>query len=242
MTRPADPNNGPAVELTALARRYGAAYVLKNLNLSVARGRTLVLKGSNGAGKTTLLRVLSTRLRPSRGGGRVLGFDLVKDAPHIRRRVAYLSVFGGAYGALTARENLALAAKLYGHTPGLSEILEQVGLQDAQHKLVRTFSSGMKKRLGIARLLVADAELWLLDEPYAALDEPGRELIDTLLVGAKAQGKTVLVASHELERVSRFADRVLEVQGGTLHTAAATTAHLTARATTYPAPTETPRV
>jgi heme exporter protein A len=206
----------PAVELSGLARRYGAAYVLKNINLTVTPGRTLVLRGGNGAGKTTLLRVLSTRLRPSRGGGRVLGFDLVKEAHHIREHVAYLSVFGGAYGALTARENLALAAKLYGKRVGLDGYLEQVGLHNARNKLVRTFSSGMKKRLGVARLLLSDAELWLLDEPYAALDASGRELIDALLLCAKAGGKTVLMASHELERSARFADRILDVQGGTL--------------------------
>ena len=206
----------PAVELKGLARRYGAAYVLKNINLSVTPGRTLVLRGGNGAGKTTLLRVLSTRLRPSRGSGRVLGFDLVGEAHRVRERVAYLSVFGGTYGSLTARENLALAAKLYGKRAALDVYLEQVGLHDARDKLVRTFSSGMKKRLGVARLLLADADLWLLDEPYAALDASGRELIDALLLRAKASGKTVLMASHELERSARFADRILDVQGGTL--------------------------
>lgn len=209
--------NGPAIELEGLARRYGAAYVLKDVNLQVAPGRTLVLRGGNGAGKTTLLRVLSTRLRPSRGGGRVFGFDLVREAHRVRERVAYLSVFGGAYGALTAKENLALSARLYGQSVGkVDGLLEQVGLTDARDRLVRTFSSGMKKRLGIARVLLSNADLWLLDEPYAALDEEGQNLIDTLLVAAKADGKTVLMASHDLERSARFADRVLDVRGGTL--------------------------
>lgn len=206
----------PAIELVGLARRYGASYVLTNINLTVSPGRTLVLRGSNGAGKTTLLRVLSTRLRPSRGGGRVLGFDLVKEAHLVRERVAYLSVFGGSYGALSAHENLALAAKLYSKRPDVDGYLERVGLHGVRDKLVRTFSSGMKKRLGVARLLLSEAELWLLDEPYAALDESGRELIDSLLLTAKTGGKTVLLASHELERSARFADRILDVQGGTL--------------------------
>ena len=206
----------PAVELNGLARRYGAAYVLKNVNLSVSPGRTLMLRGGNGAGKTTLLRVLSTRLRPSRGGGSVLGFDLVREAHRVRERVAYLSVFGGAYGALTACENLVLAARLYGKDTDVGGYLEQVGLQSARDKLVRTFSSGMKKRLGVARVLLSGADLWLLDEPYAALDEAGRRLIDALLVTAKDEGKTVIMASHELERSARFADRILDVRSGTL--------------------------
>ncbi len=206
----------PAIELRGLARRYGAAYVLQDINLKVSPGRTLMLRGGNGAGKTTLLRVLSTRLRPSRGGGSVLGFDLVREAHRVRERVAYLSVFGGAYGALTARENLMLAAKLYGKDTDVEGYLEHVGLQHAQGKLVRTFSSGMKKRLGVARVLLSGADLWLLDEPYAALDEAGRRLIDALLEAAKVEGKTVVMASHELERSARFADRILDVQGGTL--------------------------
>lgn len=209
----------PAIELDDLSRRYGAAYVLRGVNLKVTPGRTVVLRGGNGAGKTTLLRVLSTRLRPSRGGGRVLGFDLVREGHRVREQVAYLSVFGGAYGALSARENLALAARLYGKRVDLDGYLAQVGLSAARDKLTRTFSSGMKKRLGIARLLLADTDLWLLDEPYTALDEDGRELIDALLVRAKTEGKTVVMASHELERSARFADRVLSLEGGVLSVA-----------------------
>ena len=205
-----------AIDLSDLARRYGAAYVLRGVSLQVTPGRTVVLRGGNGAGKTTLLRVLSTRLRPSRGGGRVLGFDLERESYHIRERVAYLSVFGGAYGALSARENLALAARLYGKQVEVDSYLERVGLLSVRNKLVRTFSSGMKKRLGIARLLLADADVWLLDEPYTALDEDGRELVDTLLIKAKTEGKTVVMASHELERSARFADRVLSLAGGVL--------------------------
>ena len=212
--------SAPAVELSGLARRYGAAYVLRDVNLNVAEGRTLVLRGGNGAGKTTLLRVLSTRLRPSRGGGRVFGFDLVREAHRVRERVAYLNVFGGAYGALTAKENLAFAARLYGQpVEKVDRLLEQVGLGVARDRLVRTFSSGMKKRLGVARVLLSNADLWLLDEPYAALDEEGQNLIDALLVRAKTDGKTVLMASHDLGRSARFADRVLDVRGGTLEVA-----------------------
>jgi len=212
----------PAVELRGLGRRYGASFVLLGVDLTVSAGKTLVLHGSNGAGKTTLLRVLSTKLRPSRGSGKVFGFDLLEEAHKVREHVGYLSVFGGAYGALTAGENLAFASRLYGKPQSraaLRERLEAVGLEGAQDKLVRSFSSGMKKRLGVAKLLLSNADLWLLDEPYAALDESGKELIDALLVDAKAQGKTVVMASHELDRSARFADRVLELRGGRLEPA-----------------------
>ena len=209
----------PALELSGLSRRYGAHFVLRDVNLRVSRGRVVVLRGGNGAGKTTLLRVLSTRLRPSRGGGRVFGFDLATQGHEIRKRVAYLNVLGGAYGTLTAQENLAFSATLYGKRLNREEVaarLEQVGLGNAQDKLVRTFSSGMKKRLGVARLLLADADLWLLDEPYAALDESGKTLIEDLVRDAKAEGRTVIMASHDLGRSRGLADSVLGLENGRL--------------------------
>ena len=192
------------------------------VNLEVSPGRTVVIAGSNGAGKTTLLKVLATRLRPSLGAARVFGFDLRRDGAEARRHLAYLSVLGGSYPTLTAMENLRLAASLYRHGPAevtraeLSGKLEAVGLLAESDKLVRSFSSGMKKRLGIARLLLSDADLWLLDEPYAALDEDGRRLVDDLVVSAKLQGRTVVMASHEVEHVGRFADGVLQLEGGRL--------------------------
>jgi heme exporter protein A len=208
-----------AVELYSLARRYGRNYVLKEINLTVSAGKTVILRGDNGAGKTTLLRVLSTRLKPSRGGGKVYGYDLVRQAEEVRRRVVYLPVFGGHYPMMSALENLQLAAKLSHQRIAVSELeaqLEQVGLLDARHKLVRTFSSGMKKRLMLARLRLSQAELWLLDEPYTALDEQGQGLVDELLRMAKAQGKTVIMASHELKRAGALGDSILEIAQGRL--------------------------
>ncbi|MBS3968420.1 MAG: heme ABC exporter ATP-binding protein CcmA [Truepera sp.] len=208
-----------AVELYSLARRYGRNYVLKEINLTVSAGKTVILRGDNGAGKTTLLRVLSTRLKPSRGGGKVYGYDLVRQADEVRQRVIYLPVFGGHYPMMSALENLQLAARLSQQRVAGAELetqLEQVGLLDVRHKLVRTFSSGMKKRLMLARLRLSQARLWLLDEPYTALDEQGQGLVDELLLSAKAQGKTVMMASHELKRAEALADSILAVAQGRL--------------------------
>jgi heme exporter protein A len=209
----------PAIELSSLARRYGWEFVLKDINLVVTTGKIVVLKGNNGTGKTTLLKVLSTRLRPSRGSGRIFGNDLVKQANEVRKSIAYLSVSGDSYPSLTAFENLKLAARLYNLEFTKAELegkLEAVGLLQARDKLVREFSSGMKKRLGIARVLLSDAELWLLDEPYNALDENGQLLVDELLKTAKLDNRTVMMATHDLERSSRFADSVLELRDGIL--------------------------
>ena len=224
-----------AIELRNLSRRYGAVYVLREINLTVSAGKTVVLRGGNGAGKTTFLRVLSSKLRPSRGGGKVFGHDLLKEAAQVRSQIAYLTVLGGSYGTLSALENLEFAAKLYGKRLSQEELeamLERVGLTNAKDKLARTFSSGMKKRLGVARLLLSDANLWLLDEPYAALDEGGKTLIDDLLIQAKTQGKTVMMASHDLARSVQFADSVLELRQGQLFAASVPTVETQTRADT----------
>lgn len=193
--------------------------VLSEVSLTIREGRIVVLQGPNGAGKTTLLKVLATRLRPSRGSARVFGFDTVREAHEVRSRTAMLPVFGGSYPTLTGAENLELATRLYGLrlTPSeLEAALANVGLAGAAQKQVRGYSSGMKKRLGLARLRMAPAKLWLLDEPYAALDEEGKAYVDALLDEARSTGKTVLLASHEPERVAPLADAVLEVSGGTV--------------------------
>jgi heme ABC exporter ATP-binding subunit CcmA len=211
--------DGVAIRLRGLVQGYGGAPVLAGLDLDVGVGRVVALHGPNGAGKTTLLRLLATRLRPAAGEARVLGFDVVRDAHEVRARVASLPVFGGAYGALTGTENLRLAAALRGLDPRTTDVaglLGRVGLLRAADHLVRAYSSGMRKRLALARLLLADAPVWLLDEPYAALDEDGQALVDTLVADARRDGRTVLLASHDLPRSRGTADAIVEVVSGRL--------------------------
>lgn len=199
----------------------GREVVLDGLNLEIARGRVVELRGSNGAGKTTLLRLLATRLRPNAGSGAVHGLDLIKQAAGVRAVTGLLSVHGGNYPVLTAVENLRLALALgrperFATADEIGRVLEQVGLQRAGSKLVRTYSSGMKKRLGLARLLLLDPELWLLDEPYSALDDAGKELVDATIAAASERGRTVLLASHESDRDQLAVDAVLTLAGGAL--------------------------
>lgn len=209
----------PAVELLGAGRRYGVQQILTDVNLVIEPGRFVLLRGGNGSGKTTLLRLLATRLRLSDGQARVFGFDLARQGHEVRRRTVLLSVAGGSYPMLTALENLRLAATLYGVPASdaeLNVLLERVGLEEAGSKLVRAFSSGMKKRLGLARLLLPGSQLWLLDEPYATLDEDGKQLVDELLAEARRNSVTVLMASHDEERTGRQADAVLALAGGCL--------------------------
>ena len=186
----------PAVSLTGAVRNYGPDRIIDNVSLRIDQGRFVVLRGGNGTGKTTLLRVIATRLKLSAGQGSVFGFDLSRQAHEVRRRTALVSVLGGAYAMLSAEENLKLAASLYGLEVDAAALLGQVGLGSTGSKLVRSFSSGMKKRLALARLLLPGSQLWLLDEPYSTLDDDGRELVDRLVGDALQRGVTVLMATH----------------------------------------------
>jgi ABC-type multidrug transport system ATPase subunit len=206
----------------------GGEPVLRSIDLDVSSGRVVVLKGSNGAGKTTLLKVLTTRLRPSSGGGAVFGNDLIMQANGVRASVGFLGVYGSNYPMLTAHENLVLATSLSSYSTAeagsvaapergaIEAALTLVGLADARDKLVRSFSSGMKKRLGLARLILTDPKLWLLDEPYAALDDEAKALVDRLVTEARGRGRTVLMASHESDRHDLAPDAVLQLHGGYL--------------------------
>jgi heme exporter protein A len=210
-----------AIRLRGVVHGYGGPPVLAGLDLDVTAGRVVALHGPNGAGKTTLLRLLATRLRPTRGEARVLGHDVVREAHVVRGLIVWLPVYGGAYGALSGRENLRLAIALRGGDPSRAagatdEALARVGLAGVADHLVRAYSSGMRKRLALARLVLADAPVWLLDEPYAALDEDGQALVDRLIADAREAGRTVLVASHDLPRSLATADAVVEMAAGRL--------------------------
>jgi len=209
----------PAMSLRGVVRRMGRETVLRGIDLDVAPGRLVVLRGSNGSGKTTLLRLLGTRLRPHAGVARVFGHDLVRQADRVRARVGLLGAAGGSYPVLTGRENLRLALSLAGRSRdegAVAGALERVGLLAAADKQVRFYSSGMKKRLGLARVLLVDADLWLLDEPYAALDEDGKRLVDVCLAEARSRGRTVILASHEQDRDHLAPDAVVELADGRL--------------------------
>lgn len=211
----------PAVELDNVTRKLGGTNVVAGVNFVLSEGRLLMLRGANGSGKTTLLRIIAGRLRPTRGTASVFGFDTVKQADEVRKQVGMLTVLGGNYPILTAKENLQLAAQLGVSEPvpdeRLEQILTDVGLGEAGEKLTRTFSSGMKKRLGLARLILLDPALWLLDEPHAALDSAGKDFIDELVMRAKARGRTIIMASHEDDRVTLEPDATVEMRSGTLH-------------------------
>ena len=187
-----------AVDLRGVTRLFGAAPALVRVDLSIERGETVVLRGPNGAGKSTLLRIVATALSPTYGGGSVLGFDLATDREEIRRRSELLTHRTRLYEELSARENLELFADLLRISRDrVQEALERVALTDVADERVRTFSAGMRQKVAVARSIVRDPELLLLDEPTTGLDVNARDAVDEMMLHASRQGRTLVIATHQ---------------------------------------------
>ena len=209
-------DTAPAISLNGVTRVFGSQPAIVGVRLVVGRGEVVLLRGANGAGKSTLLRVLATALSPTYGGGAVLGFDLVRERDEIRRRTELLTHRTRLYEELTAAENLRFTCALHGIDPGLvPAALERVGLAGTADERVGGFSQGMRQRLAIARTMLRQAELLLLDEPYAGLDGHAREVVDEAVLGARDTGRTVVLATHEATRAG-LATRTVLIEAGRL--------------------------
>jgi heme exporter protein A len=203
----------PALELDGLARHYGEREALSGVSLSLAAGQTLVVFGPNGAGKTTLLRVLATLLRPHAGEVRVLGSSLPDEAWALRGRVGLLGHEPLLYRELTARENLRFHARLYGIGDArVDELLESVTMSTRAGEPLRTLSRGMVQRVAVARAVLHDPELLLLDEPHSNLDPAAIELVAPL-IGAASE-RTRVICSHNPTGDLAEADVVLGLRAG----------------------------
>jgi heme exporter protein A len=205
--------DAPAIELAGLTRRYGDREALADVSLTLEAGRTLVVFGPNGAGKTTLLRVLATLLRPHAGTVRLLGHALPGEGWAVRGRVGFLGHAPLLYRDLTARENLRFHARLHGvGAERVDALLEQVGLTRRADDPVHTYSRGMVQRAAVARAVLHDPELLLLDEPTANLDPHATELVEHLV--GPSSGRTRVVTSHDPVGGLHGADVALGLRAG----------------------------
>jgi heme exporter protein A len=210
---------GPAaaLKLEGLTRYYGEREALSGVSLSLAEGHTLVVFGPNGAGKTTLLRVLATLLRPHEGSVSVLGSSLPDEGWAVRGRVGLLGHEPLLYRELTAGENLRFHARLHGvEDERVTELLESLAISARAAEPLRTLSRGMVQRVAVARAVLHDPELLLLDEPYSNLDPAAVELVAPL-IGAGAgprDGRTRVICSHDPARGLAEADLVLGLRAG----------------------------
>ena len=204
------------IEVRDVSKSFDRRPVLDGISFSAGRGEIFGFLGPNGAGKTTTLRILLGLIRPDSGEARVLGRDLRVD-DQARAKVGVLFENNGLVERFTARENLVYYGQLYGiESPEqrASELLEYTGLADRAGDLVGTFSTGMKRKLGLARAILHRPEILFLDEPSSGLDPEGQRMVHDLIVGLSDQSMTIFLNSHNLDEVSRICSRVAILHWG----------------------------
>src|SRR5881296_217829 len=223
MTTVAPPlsNGVPAVQTFALTRLYGSMIALNALNLTVHRSDLFGFIGSNGAGKTTTLRILATFLAPSSGAAQVLGHDVVRDADAVRHVIGYMPDFFGVYKDMEVTEYLDFFGACYKiptaqREKTVNDVLELVGLTEKRGTLIGALSRGMQQRLGLARVLIHDPKVLLLDEPASGLDPRARIEVMAILQELQRLGKTIIISSHILSELQTLCNRVAIIEKGKL--------------------------
>jgi len=209
------------IEAQNLTKRYDGVPVVKGVTFSVAPGEIFGLLGPNGAGKTTTILMMLGLTEVSAGEVRVLGEDPVRAPLQVKRRVGYLPDSVGFYDYMTAADNLRYTAALIGFDAAEREkrvmgALDRVGLADVANKRVATYSRGMRQRLGLAEILMKDAQIAILDEPTSGLDPQATAELLAMIRSLKRDGVAVLISSHLLERVQSVCDRVALFQSGNI--------------------------
>jgi ABC-2 type transport system ATP-binding protein len=211
----------PAVQTLGLTRTYGTMLALNALDLTVNQGDLFGFIGSNGAGKTTTLRILATFLAPSAGRAIVLGHDVVQDADAVRHTIGYMPDFFGVYKDMEVTEYLDFFGACYRIPSGrrektVSDVLELVGLSEKKGSLIGALSRGMQQRLGLARVLIHDPKVLLLDEPASGLDPRARIDMMAILQELQRMGKTIIISSHILSELQTLCNRVAIIERGKL--------------------------
>jgi len=206
-----------ALESEDIRKTFGHFTALSGVTLKVERGEFLALFGRNGAGKTTFLKVGATLVRHTHGKLRVEGVDISEEPEKARRHIGFLSHNTYLYRDLNPVENLRFFARLYGlkePDQRIESLLDRVGLRRRASDAVRSFSRGLHQRLGIARVVLHDPSLILLDEPYTGLDANAVEILNRMLDEASAAGKTIILTTHDLDQGLRAATRAAIIDRG----------------------------
>lgn len=194
-------------------------HALQKVDFSLSRGSILGLLGANGAGKTTLMRILGTSLQPTAGTVTLSGFDSVKDANEVRRRVGFLSGTTGLYSHLSADELLHFFGRLYGISEGelkvrIEALFEELEIKEFAHRRIETLSAGMKQRISIARSLIHSPEFIIFDEPTTGLDVPTSQIVLNYIEKCKDSSKSVIFSTHHMHEVEKLCDQVVLIHQG----------------------------
>src|SRR5580704_6216547 len=211
----------PAVQTIGLTRTYGAMVALNSLDLTVNKGDLFGFIGSNGAVKTTTLRILATFLAPSAGTARVLGHDIIREADAVRHVIGYMPDFFGVYKDMEVTEYLDFFGACYKiptaqREKTVNDVLELVGLSEKRGAIIGALSRGMQQRLGLARVLIHDPKVLLLDEPASGLDPRARIEMMAILQELQRMGKTIIISSHILSELQTLCNRVAIIEKGKL--------------------------
>jgi heme ABC exporter ATP-binding subunit CcmA len=208
----------PVVSFRGAVCLLGRFPALAGVDLDVGAGEIVLLQGPNGAGKTTVLRACAGLVPVAGGEARVLGIDLRTDRRAVRHRVGLLGHASGLYEDLTVADNVRFWARAGRARPADADAaMARLGLEGRLAGVaVARLSAGQRRRTSLAVMVARRPELWLLDEPHAALDQEGRDLVDSLMADAVAAGATVVFASHELDRAAAVAHRTVTIAGGTV--------------------------
>ncbi|MDO8644472.1 MAG: ABC transporter ATP-binding protein [bacterium] len=209
----------PAIRIEGLGKRFISHWILAHLDLKILPGESIALFGSNGCGKSTLLKIIGTLFEPTCGQVSVFGQDVRKDKKKIRACLRFLGHDKQFYPSLTLRENLELIASLLGlkkNDPSIESALDRLGIGPLAHRHFEEVSEGMKKRLALAKMLLGESDLILLDEPYPSLDSASKEILNGLIRQWRSEKKTLLMASHDHEQTLPHVDRVFVLEKGRL--------------------------
>ncbi|MCB0730753.1 MAG: ABC transporter ATP-binding protein [Ignavibacteriae bacterium] len=212
-------NSEKVIEVVGLTKKYKKLIAVNNLNLNVYKGDVFGFLGPNGAGKSTTIRMLLTLIKPTSGNIKIFGKELNKNRKEILSRIGAIVEKPDFYLYLSAKKNLEILSKISGKEIPKSKIMEMlklVGLDKRANSKVKTFSHGMKQRLGIAQTLLHDPDLIILDEPTTGLDPQGmKEIRDLIIYLSKEKGKTILLSSHILREIELIATRMIIINKGT---------------------------
>lgn len=217
MNAPATPSAiaSAALVLDSVTRRFVRRWALRGVSLSVARGEVVGIEGHNGSGKSTLLRIAATAIRPTSGSVFIHGSPAHEAPDQARSRVALLSFQPGLYDDLTARENLVFASRMLDlETPDIDGVLDRVGLLSEADERLRSFSSGMQRRLSLGRLLLQSPGILLLDEPYNSFDRDGVLLVNEIVRDVRHAGGCALIVLHDRHSAGGMLDRVVRLRQG----------------------------